>query len=60
MLFIIIWLLFGLICGIIANSKHRNVAVWVVLGIFGGFISLIILACLPKINPVVEDKKLVA
>jgi biotin transporter BioY len=50
MLSLIVWLLFAFICGWIAKEKNRNVGGWVVLGLLFGIISLIIVACLPKLN----------
>ena len=47
---LLIWLLFGFICSVIASNKNRNVIGWFVLGTLFGIFSLIILACLPKLE----------
>jgi hypothetical protein len=39
---------FAVLCGLIANSKGRSVALWVVLGFLFGVIALIIVALLKK------------
>ena len=39
---------FAVICGFLANSKGRSVALWAVLGFLFGLIALIILAFLKK------------
>ena len=43
------WAVESLACGIIAHLKGRSVAGWAVLGLFGGVIAMIVLACLPKV-----------
>jgi hypothetical protein len=43
--------LFAFLCGWIAKTKGRSVALWAVLGIFFGLISLIIIALLKKKQP---------
>ena len=47
LLFLILW---AVCCGILANNKNRNVIGWFVLGTLFGIFSLIILACLPKLE----------
>ena len=46
--FTVIW---GVVCGILAKKKNRNVAGWVVLGVFFGLIPLIVLAYLQPLKP---------
>jgi hypothetical protein len=48
MIFILIWLACGVICGFIAQSKHRNVPGWVILGLCFGIFAIIIVAVLPN------------
>jgi Na+/melibiose symporter-like transporter len=43
--------IFAIACGFIANTKNRNVVLWVVLGFLFGLISLIIIAVLKKKQP---------
>lgn len=39
-------------CGVLAEQKHRRVWLWILLGLFAGLISLLVLVCLPTIkNP---------
>jgi hypothetical protein len=49
--FIILWVVFAIICGSIASAKGRSSVTWAILGFIGGLISMLILACLPKIEP---------
>ena len=48
--YLIIWLLFGIACAMIANSKGRSVVLWLFIGILSGIIGLIIIACMPKVE----------
>lgn len=50
MLSLMVWLLFGIACGVIADSKRRNVGGWVVLGMLFGIFALIVIACLPTLE----------
>ncbi len=45
-------------CPIIAYKKYRNVVGWLVLGFFGGLISLIVIACLPSRNHITLSEQL--
>jgi hypothetical protein len=50
--FLIGGVVMAVICGLVAQSKGRSVALWVVLGFVFGLIALIILAFLKKQQPV--------
>ena len=41
MLFIIIWALCAILCGVVANQKKLNVGLWAVLGLFFGVFAVI-------------------
>lgn len=47
LLFLILW---AVCCGILASNKNRNVVGWAIGGFLFGIFSLIILACLPKLE----------
>ena len=46
----IISIICAVICGVVANSKGRNVIAWTLLGLVFGLIPLIIVACLPNLT----------
>lgn len=48
---LVIWILLGVACAAIANSKGRRAWLWAILGIIGGVVSLLIIVCLPKVVP---------
>ena len=50
-IFLIGGVVMAVICGFVAQSKGRSVALWVVLGFVFGLIALIILAFLKKQQP---------
>ena len=41
MLFLIIWVLCAVLCGVVANQKKLNVALWSVLGLLFGVFAVI-------------------
>ena len=47
---LLFWILWAVCCGILANNKNRNVVGWSILGLLFGIFSLIIIACLPKLE----------
>lgn len=49
--FFVIWMLFAIVTAIVASSRGRSGAGWLVLGFFGGFFALILVALLPSLNP---------
>src|SRR5438093_9421867 len=50
-IFLIGGIVMAVICGLIAKSKGRSVALWAVLGFFFGLIALIVIALLKKQQP---------
>lgn len=46
----LLWLIFAAGSAWLARKKGRNVALWCILGLLGGFISLIIVAILPAVK----------
>ncbi len=50
MIMLMLWIFFAILCGILANNKGRSVAGWVVLGLFFGIFSAIIVAVLPSLK----------
>jgi hypothetical protein len=49
--FLIIWLVSGVVCLLIANAKGRNPALAFVLGVLGGLIAILVYAVLPSVQP---------
>ena len=48
---VLIWsIIFGIVCGYIANEKGRSAGTWAILGFFFGLIALLIIVCLPDRN----------
>ena len=47
---ILLWLMFPVVCGIVAYGKERNTTLWVVLGFFFGVFALVVIALLPDAN----------
>jgi hypothetical protein len=47
---ILFWILWVVLCGIVASNKNRSVANWVVLGILFGIFAFIPLLFLNKIE----------
>ena len=45
----VIWILMGLAGGFVAKEKNRNVGLWIILRIFFGILSLIVVCCLKKL-----------
>jgi len=43
----LVWVLFGLICGWIAFSKDRSTGLWLLLGFVFGVFALVVIALLP-------------
>lgn len=48
--YVIIWLLFGMVAAVIANSKGRSGCIWFLLGVLLGPFSLVVLV-LPSLKP---------
>jgi hypothetical protein len=46
---IIVWILCGAACAIIAQKKGRDQMLWFILGILGGILTLAVLALLPNV-----------
>jgi len=46
--FLVIWLLFGVVCAILANNKGHSGCLWFGLGVLLGPIGLIIVLIIPK------------
>lgn len=51
MIYLLIWIGCGVICGFLAQSKHRSITGWVILGIIFGVFAVIVLLILPNANP---------
>lgn len=49
LIFIVIWILFGIASGIIAKKKNRDQTLWFVFGVLGGLITVIIISFLPPV-----------
>ena len=49
--FLLIWIGLGVLCGATAAGKNRSAAGWFICGLFLGLIAFIILLCLPKGEP---------
>ena len=43
-------IIFGILSGVIANGKNRNVAGWVVMGAIFGIFGFIAIAVMPKLE----------
>ncbi|NVP58065.1 zinc ribbon domain-containing protein [Mycoplana rhizolycopersici] len=50
MIFLIIWILFGVAAGVVASSKGRSGFGWFLLGCIFGVFALIIVACLSSLK----------
>lgn len=50
MIFVITWLICGVVTGIIASSKGRSGFGWFLIGSFLGIFGLILMACLPSLD----------
>jgi len=48
--FLVIWIICGVVTGIIASSKGRNGLGWFLLGSLLGIFGLILIACLPSLS----------
>jgi hypothetical protein len=47
---ILLWLLFPVVCGMVAFGRERSVGLWVVLGFLFGAFALVVIALLPEKN----------
>ena len=47
---LIIWLLCGVACALIAGAKNRNALGWLFLGCIFGIFALIVVAVMPKLE----------
>lgn len=47
---LLIWLLCGIVCAIIAGSKNRSAVGWCLIGLLIGIFGVILIACLPKVE----------
>jgi RNA polymerase subunit RPABC4/transcription elongation factor Spt4 len=56
--YILIWLLFGVVCAIIASNKGRSAFGWLVLGVLLGPFALVLVLVASKNEPVVEKQAL--
>ena len=43
---VLVWIVFAIICGVVANNKGRSVGGWVVAGLIFGIFALVVLALL--------------
>jgi hypothetical protein len=41
MIFLIVWALCAVLCGVVANQKKLNVGLWSVLGLFFGLFAVV-------------------
>lgn len=57
---IIIWLVFGVICAVIANGRGRSAAAWFFIGLLLTCVGLIILLVLPDLKAEQERQRLMA
>ncbi len=46
--FLIVWLVFGILCALVASSKGRHAFGWLVLGCIFGIFALALIAILPS------------
>ena len=56
--FIVIWLIFGIICAVVASGKGKSGCLWFFLGVLLGPIGLIIILVMPSDEPNVEKKSI--
>ena len=56
-LILLLWVLFGVCCALIANAKHRSGCGWFMGGVLLGPLGLIIVACLPRLEKKHEPSK---
>lgn len=47
---VLIWIVFAVICGVVAKNKGRSVGGWVVAGLFFGIFALVVLALLKPVR----------
>jgi len=52
-LVLIMWMLFGIVCAIIASSKNRSAFGWFVLGVLFGPLSILFIAIARKEDTVI-------
>ncbi len=52
MVYVVIWLAMAAIAAGIAQMKGRNMLLWGGLGLVGGLITVIVVACMPRVNDV--------
>ena len=50
MMFVVLWVVFVIVTGIIAERKNRSVVGWILLSVIGGLITLLILLALPSLH----------
>lgn len=49
--FLVLWLIFGIITGVIASSKGRSGIGWFLIGCIIGIFGIILVAVLPSLKP---------
>jgi hypothetical protein len=52
MVYIVIWIALAAIAAGIAQMKGRNALLWGGLGLVGGLITVIVVACMPRVNDI--------
>lgn len=50
-IFLVVGLIFSVICGLVASNKHRNAVGWAACGFFFGVITLIVLVAASPLPP---------
>jgi len=54
---IVLWLIFGIVCAVVASGKGKSGCLWFFLGVLLGPIGLIIILVMPSDKPQVEKVK---
>ena len=49
--FLVLWIICGVVTGVIASNKGRNGVGWFLVGCILGIFGVILIACLPSQNP---------
>lgn len=49
--FLVAWVLFGILTAFVASAKNRSVGLWALLGFLFGVLALIVIAVMPSKKP---------